>query len=175
MRATVDLLSQYAAYHRDQRNIVSHFVGVPMIVFALGALLSKPTFALGGLALNPAWIVFALAAVWYLTRGNLVLGLAVSLAVGALVALAQRATGGGTAGLFGWGLPFFLVGWLIQFAGHWYEGKKPAFVDDLVGLLIGPMFLTAEALFALGWNKPLLDQIEQRVGPTMLRDLAKIA
>jgi uncharacterized membrane protein YGL010W len=24
-----------------------------------------------------------------------------------------------------WGVGFFLVGWIIQFVGHWYEGKKP--------------------------------------------------
>jgi hypothetical protein len=29
-----------------------------------------------------------------------------------------------------------------------YEHRKPAFVDDLTGLLIGPPFLLAEALFA---------------------------
>ena len=34
MRGATELLSQYAAYHRDRRNIASHFVGVPMIVFA---------------------------------------------------------------------------------------------------------------------------------------------
>lgn len=175
MRAAVDLLTQYAAYHRDRRNIVSHFVGIPMIVFAVGALLSRPSFEVQGVVLSPAWIVFALSAIWYLTRGNLVLGLAVSAAVGVLIALAHRASAGGTAGWLGWGITFFVAGWLIQFVGHWYEGKKPAFVDDLIGLLVGPMFLTAEALFALGWNKPLLAQIEQRVGPTMLRDLAKIA
>lgn len=27
------LLSQYAAYHLDQKNIVTHFVGIPLIVF----------------------------------------------------------------------------------------------------------------------------------------------
>jgi uncharacterized membrane protein YGL010W len=26
---------------------------------------------------------------------------------------------------------------VIQFIGHWYEGRKPAFVDDLIGLLVG--------------------------------------
>jgi uncharacterized membrane protein YGL010W len=175
MRTDVELLTQYAAYHRDQRNIVSHFVGVPMIVFAIGALLSKPAFTVEGWLLSPAWLVFGLSAAWYLTRGSLLLGVAVSLAVGVLVALGHQASGGGTAGWLGWGLSFFVVGWLIQFAGHWYEGKKPAFFDDVLGLLVGPMFLTAEALFALGWNKSLLRQIEQRVGPTMLRDLAKIA
>ena len=30
MRRALDLLSQYAEYHRDRRNIVTHFVGVPM-------------------------------------------------------------------------------------------------------------------------------------------------
>ena len=46
MRGATDLLVQYATYHRDRRNIASHFVGVPMIVFALGVLLAKPAFAL---------------------------------------------------------------------------------------------------------------------------------
>jgi uncharacterized membrane protein YGL010W len=175
MRAAIDLLSQYAQYHRDRRNIASHFVGVPMIVFAVGVLLAKPAVAFGGLVLTPAWLVFALAAVWYLTRGNLVLGLAVSMAVGILILAAHRVGGSGTGAWLAWGIGFFAVGWLIQFIGHWYEGRKPAFVDDIVGLLVGPMFVTAEALFAMGWGKPLLAEIERRAGPTQLRDLARIA
>jgi uncharacterized membrane protein YGL010W len=55
--------------------------------------------------------------------------------------------------------------------GHYYEGRKPAFVDDLVGLLVGPMFVTAEAMFAAGWNPGLLREIERRAGPPMIRDL----
>ena len=175
MRPALDLLSQYAEYHRDRRNIVSHFVGVPMIVFAVGVLLARPGFVLGGVALSPAWIAFALAAAWYLSRGDLALGLAVSAAVGVLLVLGQSVSGGSVASWLAWGIGFFVVGWLIQFVGHWYEGKKPAFVDDIVGLLVGPMFVTAEALFAFGWNPPLLAEIERRAGPTMLRDLAKIA
>jgi uncharacterized membrane protein YGL010W len=175
MRPALDLLSQYAAYHRDRRNIVSHFVGVPMIVFAVGVLLARPAFVLGGIALTPAWIVFALAAAWYLSRGNLGLGLAVSAAVGALLLLAERVSGGSVGAWLALGIGFFVAGWTIQFIGHWYEGKKPAFVDDIVGLLVGPMFVTAEALFAFGWNRNLLAEIERRAGPTMLRDLAKIA
>ena len=176
MRIAVDLLSQYAAYHRDQRNIASHFVGVPMIVFGIGVLLALPAFTLAGWPLTLAWLAFAAVAAWYLTRGNLVLGLAGSAAVGVLLLLAHRVAAAGSllAGL-AWGLGFFVVGWIIQFIGHWYEGKKPAFVDDLVGLVVAPLFVTAEALFALGWGKPLHAEIERRAGPTMLRDLARIA
>lgn len=32
MRTLTDHLRQYAAYHRDRRNIVTHFAGIPMIV-----------------------------------------------------------------------------------------------------------------------------------------------
>ena len=174
MRPAVDLLSQYAEYHRDRRNIASHFVGVPMIVFAVGVLLARPTFTLAGLELSPAWIVFALAAIWYLTRGDFTLGLAVSGATAVLILLAQRAAEGSVLNWLAWGIGFFVVGWIIQFVGHWYEGRKPAFVDDIVGLLVGPMFVTAEAMFAFGWNKPLLAKIEERAGPTTLRDMAKI-
>jgi uncharacterized membrane protein YGL010W len=171
MRTATDLLSQYAAYHRDRRNIVSHLVGVPMIVFAIGVLLARPSLPLAGFLVTPAWVLFALAAAWYLTRGSVVLGIAVSLVVGLLMLFAHQISTSWIA----WGIGFFVVGWIVQFAGHWYEGKKPAFVDDLIGLLVGPMFIVAEAMFALGWNRPLLDEIERRVGPTVLRDLAKIA
>ena len=175
MRTATDLLSQYAEYHRDRRNIVSHFIGVPMIVFAFGVLLARPAFAFRGLALSPAWLAFGLAAAWYLSRGNLVLGLAVSAVVGTLMLLAHQVAYGSFAAWLAWGLGMFVVGWLIQFVGHWYEGKKPAFVDDIVGLLVGPMFVVAELMFMLGWNRPLLAEIERRAGPTVLRDIARIA
>lgn len=175
MRNATELLVQYAAYHRDRRNIASHLVGVPMIVFAVGVLLARPGFAVDGMDVSAAWIVFALAALWYLTRGLPALGVATSVGVGILIAAAHRAADASLAVWLAWGVGFFLVGWLIQFAGHWYEGRKPAFVDDLVGLLVGPMFVVAEAMFAAGWNKPLQDEIEARVGPTHLRDLARIA
>ncbi|MFT3666493.1 DUF962 domain-containing protein [Piscinibacter sp.] len=175
MRGATDLLVQYATTHRDRRNIASHFVCVPMMVFALGVLLAKPAFVLVGWTLSPAWIAFAAAAVWYLTRGNLALGLAVNAAIGVLVALAQRVGDSGTGAWLAWGVGFLVAGGLVQFIGHWYEGRKPALGGDPLGFLVGPMFVVAEALFSFGWGKALLAEIERRAGPTVLRDLARIA
>ena len=146
-----------------------------MIVFAIGVLFSWPSFTVGGLVLSPAWLGFAPVALWYLTRGDLALGVACTLAVGLLVLLAQPLGRSGMASWLAWGAGLFAVGWAIQFAGHWYEGKKPAFVEDILGLIVAPLFITAEALFALGWGKALLAEIERRAGPTVLRDMAKIA
>jgi uncharacterized membrane protein YGL010W len=103
MRNATDLLAQYAEYHRDRRNIVSHFVGVPMIVFGVGVLLARPTLATGGLALTPAWLLFAFVAAWYLTRGSAVLGLAVSAVVALLLWLAQQISGGSVPVWLAWG------------------------------------------------------------------------
>jgi uncharacterized membrane protein YGL010W len=172
MRNATELMVQYAAYHRDRRNITTHFVGIPLIVFAIGVLLARPGVEVGGLVITPAWVLWAVSALWYLTRGNLVLGAAVSATTGVLILLAQPLAAGSTASWLTWGVASFVVGWVLQFIGHYYEGRKPAFVDDIVGLLVGPMFVTGEFLFGLGWGKPLLDEIERRAGPTMLRDLA---
>ena len=37
-RDATALMVMYARYHRDRRNIATHFVGVPMIVFAVQVL-----------------------------------------------------------------------------------------------------------------------------------------
>ncbi|MCH7342426.1 DUF962 domain-containing protein [Pelomonas sp. CA6] len=174
-RTATDLMAQYAAYHRDRRNIATHFVGIPLIVFAIGVLLARARFELGGLELSAAWLLWLLSTLWYLLRGNLALGLAVSAVNAALMALAHPLAQGGAAPWLAWGLGSFVIGWIIQFIGHYYEGRKPAFVDDLVGLLVGPMFVVAEALFALGWGRELQHEIERRVGPTRLRDLTRPA
>jgi uncharacterized membrane protein YGL010W len=170
MSSATDLMTQYAAYHRDRRNIATHFVGIPMIVLAVQALLARPSFDVAGWPLTPAALVWASSTLWYVTRGNLALGLATS-AVNLLLTLAalpiaQFETGAWLA----WSLGVFFVGWVFQFIGHYYEGRKPAFFDDLRGLLIGPMFVVGEAMFALGWGRSLLSDIEARVGPTHLRD-----
>ncbi len=175
MRQATELMVQYAAYHRDRRNIATHFIGVPMIVLGVGALLARPAFSLGGMVFTPGGLLFLAAAAWYLTRGNLGLGLATTVVVGLLVAAGHRAAAESTGVWLAIAIGSFAAGWVIQFVGHYYEGRKPAFVDDLIGLLVGPMFVVGEWLFALGWGKPLLAEIERRVGPTHLRDLARPA
>ena len=169
-RPAFGLLVQYALYHRDRRNIQTHLVGVPIIIFAIGVLLSHPVFSLDGWAMTPAWALFLLTSAWFLTRGETALQV---LVVGVMAVLIGSAhvLGQASASWVGWGVGLFVLGWVIQFVGHWYEGRKPAFTDDLVGLLVGPMFVVLELAAAAGLFKPLMDRIEAEAGPTHLRDL----
>jgi uncharacterized membrane protein YGL010W len=145
-----------------------------MIFVAVCTFLSRPMFEVAGLHLAPVYAVGFAAAIFYL-RLDVRFGLVMtaSLVLSALFGaqLAAQSTviwlGGATA--------LFVVGWTIQFVGHFYEGKKPAFVDDLVGLLIGPLFVTAELGFLLGLRLEVKTEVEQHAGPTRHRVMTSIA
>jgi uncharacterized membrane protein YGL010W len=74
-----------------------------------------------------------------------------------------------TPAALGSALAIFVVGWTLQYWGHYFEGMKPAFYDDVMGLAIGPLFVLAEAFFLLGAKPELRRYIEERVGPTVAR------
>jgi uncharacterized membrane protein YGL010W len=172
-RPALDLLVQYARHHRDRRNIATHLVGIPMVLFAAAVLLSRATLQLGGVKTTLAWLALAALSVWTLSRGQLALGAATVLFTAALV---WAAHGLATLGLASWlvvGVGLFVLGWALQFVGHYYEGRKPVIADDLVGLLVGPMFVVLELLVMAGLCRALMARIEQAAGPTMLRDLAQ--
>ncbi|NLY15220.1 MAG: DUF962 domain-containing protein [Gammaproteobacteria bacterium] len=162
MKTLEQQLTLYAAYHQDRRNILTHFIGIPMIVLAVATLLSRPGMQSGGLWLSPALLAGVLAAVYYLLldlRYGVVMALKLTIFLWFAALLAQLST----AGWLGWGLVLFVLGWIIQFIGHHYEGRKPAFLDDIMGLAIGPLFVVAELGFMFGLRKPLADEIASRL------------
>jgi uncharacterized membrane protein YGL010W len=169
MKSLVDHLSQYAAYHRDPRNIASHFIGIPLIFVAVAVLLSRPGWPVGSVLISPALLV-AVASAWFYLRLELRLGVLMTVLLGLAVWLGQALAAQSTATWLASGLGMFVVGWVIQFVGHYYEGRKPAFVDDLTGLIVGPLFVVVEAGFLLGLRDDLKRAIEERAGPVALRN-----
>ena len=168
MKSLVDHLSQYAAYHRDPRNIASHFIGIPLIVVAVAVLLSRPAWVVGGLWISPALLV-ALLSAWFYLRLEWALGVLMTVLMGLSVWAGHALAAQSTSLWLGSGVGMFVVGWVIQFVGHYYEGKKPAFVDDISGLIVGPLFVVAELAFLLGLRQDLKQQIEARSGPVRSR------
>ena len=162
MKTLVDHLSQYAAYHRDRRNIITHFVGIPMIVLAVTVLLSRPGGELLGLWVSPA-LVAALAAAWFYLRLDRALGWVMAVLLGLCLWAGQALAVSSTSLWLGTGIGLFVIGWAIQFVGHYYEGRKPAFVDDIAGLIIGPLFVVAEAGFMLGLLGDVKHEVEARL------------
>lgn len=163
-------LIEYARYHRDPRNIATHFVGIPLIAFGIAALLTR--VPLGGadtLLPGAHGLLWALTALWYLCQGRWSLTVPTIATLAVLVVLAHPLVDAPTPVWLAWGLGSFVVGWVFQAVGHVWEGRKPAFFDDLRGLLVGPLFVMAEVQCALGLQPGLREQIEADAGPVRRR------
>lgn len=167
-------LIHYANYHRDPRNIATHMVGIPMIMLAISVMLARPAYGIGGLQITPAWILAGLVAVFYYGMLSWRVGIVMALVLAAFNLLGEALVQT-ELGFWRWGLGLFVVGWAFQFVGHKWEGKKPAFADDLRGLLQGPMFVAFELGFKLGLFKHLQAQIEEACGPIRRNPNAKLS
>jgi uncharacterized membrane protein YGL010W len=156
-------ITQYAAYHRDRRNITTHFFGIPLIV--LGVVLAFAQISLG--PIHGGWPITIAAMIFYFMLDR-PLGFAMFIYLFINIAVASLITAQSSVKV---GLVLaavlFIGGWALQFLGHKYEGMKPAFVDDVMGLAIGPLFVMTELFFFLHLKRDLQKYVEDRVGPIL--------
>jgi uncharacterized membrane protein YGL010W len=53
-----------------------------------------------------------------------------------------------------WALALFVVGWILQFVGHFFEGNQPSFFRNPIFLIVGPLWIVKRVVgFVTG--KPL--------------------
>src|SRR5258707_15326281 len=91
MKTLEQNLTQYAAYHRDRRNIATHFAGVPMIVFAIVLALATAVVSVGPVAITMSAVLSIPACVYYF-RLDLTFGLTMALVLFAMCAGASEIT-----------------------------------------------------------------------------------
>lgn len=145
-------LGAYASYHRDPRNRLTHLIGIPAIVFAILVPL-----ALVGLspALSLATVVAVAALIGWVALDRSI-GIAMAVIMVPMLAVAEwiAASAGSRTAWIVFAV-FFIGGWIFQLVGHAFEGRRPALVDNLFQAFIGPMFIMAEVLMALGLRQDL--------------------
>ena len=127
-------LSLYKDSHQNPLNIKIHFICVPAIMWSLLGFLD--TFSILSPPLHLSYLVSLLGILYYAKMGDVkVFGSM------ALVTLVMLASFGFTPYLREVSVAVFVLAWLGQFYGHIVEGKKPSFFQDLVFLLIGPVWI----------------------------------
>jgi len=149
-------LATYASYHRDERNRATHFIGIPAIVFSI--LLPLALVRVAGI--SAAVPVALLALIGWIALDR-VIGLAMIAAILPMLIVAEwiaRSYGSATVWIVF--AVFFIGGWAFQLVGHAWEGRRPALADNLFQAFIGPMFLMAEVLIALGLKRDLKAAID---------------
>ncbi len=152
MMPVTNLLAEYAADHQNPVNRQLHTVCVPIIVISLiGLLWSIPVPPAAGTLppfVNWATVALVLSLAWYLRLSiPLAIGMvfALAAAVGIVTGLAEL-----QAPLWLTSAAIFVVGWVGQFIGHGFEGKRPSFFRDLRFLLVGPLWVLAGLYQRLG-------------------------
>ncbi|WP_350432771.1 Mpo1-like protein [Shewanella sp. H8] len=156
MKSAVEQLSTYKSVHLNPKNINTHFIGVPMIIWSAFLMLGTLRFAWLDYQVSAAMILTVVVLGYYMA---LHLRLALGLVLFILPVLYTSELVVHTSHPFYIAISIFIIGWVIQFVGHQYEKAKPAFMDDLNQLLIGPFFLMAELYFIFGWEKELAAEI----------------
>lgn len=141
MKTLNQWLDEYSASHRNPKNKLTHWLGIPLIVFAIWCALKA--IPVGNDLFNPATGAIAVFVGYYLLLSwRLALGMALVSALLYVGVLALEDASG--ARLIWLAAAIFVVGWVLQFIGHHIEGAKPSFFKDLQFLLIGPLWLLAD-------------------------------
>ena len=134
--------ADYASHHKHPMNKRTHYVGIPLILLSLlGMLAQVQLLDLGQefLRFDLGVVLWGAATLWYLT-----LDWRIALPFSAFA-----------AGVYWISLliPFqvhaaaFVIGWIFQGIGHAkYEKTRPAFLDNVLHLLIGPLWIFARAV-----------------------------
>lgn len=153
MKTLQNWLDEYAVSHQNPVNKKIHWVCVPLIMLsALGMLWTVPVpgfFAGISPYLNWATLLIVFSLIYYfmlsvrLAAGMLLVSLGMCLVLTLLMRLPWP--------LFWTSLAIFAAAWVGQFIGHKIEGRKPSFFKDIQFLLIGPIWLLADAYKRLGF------------------------
>lgn len=162
MKTLAEQLSVYKTYHTQRVTKITHYIGVPFLVFALLIFLgwihiSVPTI----FNINLAWVgVVALLIYYFMLDIYLAAGVAVILLL--LTVLAEFVSQPiiTRPGLITW-IVCLVIGIAAQVYGHIYEKKKPAFLDSFSLALIAPIYLFAELMFELGYRKELQAEVDR--------------
>ena len=162
MPSIKQLMQSYASYHRDARNKATHFVGVPLIVYAIFVLLSL--VKLPGYENLPfpytVASIFLVATTFYYFKLDVLLTLIQLPFSFALLYFANETANLPQVTALMIFAAAFVLGWGIQFLGHYFEGRKPALFDNILQIFNAPLFLAMEVAFVLGLHQELRHQIE---------------
>jgi uncharacterized membrane protein YGL010W len=155
MKSLAEQLDSYAAYHRDRRNRLTHYLGVPLVTFALFLALGWLRFVHAPAAPCTGATLFYLVVFLYYLCLDWRVALAQAPFTLTLLWLADRVALWPFPESLAVFLATFLGGWAVQLFGHALEGRRPALADNLLQVFNAPLFLTAEVAVLLGWRPDL--------------------
>ena len=163
MSSLPTLLADYGVYHRDPRNRLTHYFGVPAIIYAVLILPALHAITIFGFTIAVDRMIVVPFVLFYLIL-DLRLGVLLAVLFALLCGAAEATTRLGATVCMMVAATVFILGWALQFFGHYLEGNRPALLTNLFQILVAPIYLTAELGFGLGLCPDLQAETERRLG-----------
>ena len=140
MKTLSKLLQTYETCHKNPVNEIIHLISIPLIMLGIlgGLYFTHPLVAL-------FFVVFCM---FYYLRLSFLATLLMVLWVTCCILVLRLFEDQ----LLMISIQCFIIGWVGQAIGHFIEGKRPSFFDDLCFLLIGPLFVINVLTKKMGIN-----------------------
>ena len=138
MSVLTRLLESYEKNHQNPINEAIHIIAIPLIMFSILGMTAAFDIFL-------EYILVGIVIFYYLKLSKIaaLLMLVWLLIYLGLVALLRPY-------IIEISLSLFVLGWILQFLGHFIEGKRPSFFEDLRYFLIGPLFVVQKVISKFG-------------------------
>ena len=140
MSVLTRLLESYEKNHQNPINEAIHMIAIPLIMFSiLGVTAAFDIFL--------EYILVGIAFLYYLKLSKtaaLLMLVWLLIYLGLVVLLRPY--------IIEISILLFAFGWILQFLGHFIEGKRPSFFEDLRYFLIGPLFVVQKVISKFGIN-----------------------
>ena len=152
MRTFAEWMDEYGVSHNNPTNQLVHKICVPLIMFSVVGILwciPRPEVFNQLPYLNWATLFILGCLIFYMTL-NFLMFIAMIIQTVIMCFLADKLYQAGI--LLPASIVIFVLAWVGQFWGHKIEGKKPSFLQDLVFLLIGPLWVTRFLYKKIGIN-----------------------
>lgn len=152
MRTFDQWMDEYGVSHRNPTNQLVHKICVPLIMLTvIGFLWSIPTPELFSSVTYLNWAtIFIVGCLAFYLSLNFVMFLGMLVQTVVMCVICVKLDEAGI--LLTFSVAVFVLSWIAQFWGHKVEGKKPSFLQDLVFLLIGPLWVTRFFYKKIGIN-----------------------
>ncbi len=147
MKKLNEYIDDYAEYHQKRSTKITHYFGIPMVMIGLLIGLQWLQIAFGASYSIPLnWVLFIGALILYARLDLAFTGVVAALLIVPMLLVAWLTPYSPTFNSLIAFAVFFIGGWILQLTGHIFEGRRPAFADNIIQLLIAPLFLVVELM-----------------------------
>ena len=158
MQPFKEQLLMYQQQHTNKMNRLTHYIGIPAIVFAILMVFNWISIDIAAkIQFSFSWILLVSVLIYYFNL-NKRLSLAAAIVLIPFTWLATLIARPTPAPMhFTLFFILFFGGWILQFVGHFFEKQKPAFMLSASQLLIGPLFVLIELIATLKLQKYFIE------------------